>query len=177
MLQIGKYTAPQDGRPAIIQREFYGQGYIFKDEAAFLSHPDQVCYVPELSDTPYTHNDLLALCDGQEKLAQCCFDCLNWQSPTTWVDEQFIFGEWVRCEECHRVYDAEEHSSCPHCGNEQDGDSSEQWVLCAGPTHGNARRGRQDERLPGIRAVCKTGICPVSPLRLGRSDGERQAAE
>ena len=46
MLQIGKYTAPQDGRPAIIQREFYGQGYIFKDEAAFLSHPDQVCYVP-----------------------------------------------------------------------------------------------------------------------------------
>lgn len=45
MLQIGKYTAPQDGRPAIIQREFYGQGYIFKDEAAFLSHPDQVCYV------------------------------------------------------------------------------------------------------------------------------------
>lgn len=126
MLQIGRYTAPQDGRPAIIQREFYGQGYIFKDEAAFLSHPDQVCYVPELSDTPYTRNDLLALCDGQEKLAQRCFDCLNWQSPTTWVDEQFIFGEWVRCEECHRVYDAEEHSSCPHCENEQDGDSSEQ---------------------------------------------------
>ena len=126
MLQIGRYTAPQDGRPAIIQREFYGQGYIFKDETAFLSHPDQVCYVPELSDTAYTHNDLLAVCDHQEKLAQRCFDCLNWQSPTTWVDEQFIFGEWVRCEECHRVYDAEEHSSCPHCGNEQDGDSSEQ---------------------------------------------------
>ena len=62
----------------------------------------------------------------EEKLAQRCFDCLNWQSPTTWVDEQFIFGEWVRCEECHRVYDAEEHSSCPHCGNEQDGDSHEQ---------------------------------------------------
>ena len=77
MLQIGKYTAPQDGRPAIIQREFYGQGYIFKDEAAFLSHPDQVCYVPELSDTAYTHNDLLALCDGQEKLAQSywCLPC------------------------------------------------------------------------------------------------------
>ena len=45
MLQIGKYTAPQGGQPAVIQREFYGQGYIFKDEAAFLSHPDQVCYV------------------------------------------------------------------------------------------------------------------------------------
>ena len=89
MLQIGRYTAPQDERPAVIQREFYGQGYIFKDETAFLSHPDQVCYVPELSDTAYTRNDLLALCDGQEKLAQRCFDCLNWQSPTTWVDEQW----------------------------------------------------------------------------------------
>lgn len=115
MLQIGRYTAPQGGRPAIIQREFYGQGYIFKDEAAFLSHPDKVCYVPELSDTAYTHNDLLALCDGQEQLAQRCFDCLNWQSPTTWVDEQFIFGEWVRCEKCHRVYDAEDNAACPHC--------------------------------------------------------------
>ena len=82
--------------------------------------------MPELSDTAYTRNDLLALCDGQVRLAQCCFDCLNWQSPETWVDEQFIFGEWVRCEECHRVYDSEEYSSCPHCGNEQDGDSREQ---------------------------------------------------
>ena len=42
----------------------------------------------------YTHNDLLALCDGQEALARVCFDCLNWQSPETWVDEQFHFGEW-----------------------------------------------------------------------------------
>ena len=70
MLQIGKYTPAQNGRDALIQREFYGQGYIVKDEAAFLSHPDKVCYVPELSDTPYTHNDILALCDGQEALAR-----------------------------------------------------------------------------------------------------------
>ena len=125
-LKVGGYTPETEDTEAVIDRDYYRQGWIFKDEEAFLHHPDKVCYVPELSDTAYTHNDLLALCDGQEKLAQCCFDCLNWQSPTTWVDEQFIFGEWVRCEECHRVYDAEEHSSCPHCGNEQDGDSREQ---------------------------------------------------
>ena len=104
MLQIGKFIEPQGGQPAIIQREFYGQGYIFKDEAAFLSHPDQVCYVPELSDTAYTRNDLLALCDGQEKLAQCCFDCLNWQSPTTWVDEQFISANGCAARNATRVY-------------------------------------------------------------------------
>ncbi len=116
MLQIGKYTAAHAGRPASIQREFYGQGYIVKDEAAYSSHPDQVCYVPELSDTLYTHNDILELCDGQEHLARLCFDCINWQSPETWVDEQFILGEWIRCERCSRIYDTEDHARCPHCG-------------------------------------------------------------
>ena len=87
MLQIGKYVPAHNGREALIQREFYEQGYIVKDEAAYRSHPKRVCYVPELSDTPYTHNDLLALCDGQEALARVCFDCLNWQSPETWMDE------------------------------------------------------------------------------------------
>ena len=54
--------------------------------------------------------------DGQEALARMCFDCLNWQSPDTWVDEQFYFGEWVRCERCGRVYDAGDNEACPHCG-------------------------------------------------------------
>ena len=116
MLQIGKYIPAHNGREALIQREFYAQGYIVKDEAAYRAHPDRVCHVPELSDTPYTHNDLLALCDGQEALARACFDCLNWQSPETWVDEQFYFGEWARCAHCRRVYDAGDHEACPHCG-------------------------------------------------------------
>ncbi len=116
MLQIGKYTPAQNGRDALIQREFYGQGYIVKDEAAFLSHSDKVCYVPELSDTPYTRNDILALCDGQEALARLCFDCINWQSPDVWVEEQFLFDEWVRCSDCGRVYDCEDNKRCPHCG-------------------------------------------------------------
>ena len=54
MLQIGKYVPAHNGREALIQREFYEQGYIVKDEAAYRSHPERVCYVPELSDTPYT---------------------------------------------------------------------------------------------------------------------------
>ena len=81
MLQIGKYVPAHNGREALIQREFYEQGYIVKDEAAYRSHPERVCYVPELSDTPYTHNDLLALCDGQEALARMCFDCLQATQP------------------------------------------------------------------------------------------------
>ena len=53
------------------------------------------------------------------RLAAFCLagiDCLNWQSPETWVDEQFHFGEWARCTHCGRVYDAGDHEACPHCG-------------------------------------------------------------
>lgn len=122
MIQIGKYTPAHNGRDAIVQREFYGQGYIVKDEVAFLHHPDQVCYVPELSDEAYTHEDFLRICDNQELLAQLCFYAVDWQAPETWYDEQFYLGEFVRCEVCGRVYDAGDHDSCPHCVNEQKGD-------------------------------------------------------
>ena len=44
-LKIGSYTSK-------LMREYYRQGWIFKDEEAFLNRPDAVCYVPELSDTP-----------------------------------------------------------------------------------------------------------------------------
>ena len=54
MIQIGKYTPASARCPEQIQREFYGQGYIVKDEPAFLSQPGRVCYVPELSDSLYT---------------------------------------------------------------------------------------------------------------------------
>jgi hypothetical protein len=33
-LKIGQYTPATDEAEAIIEREFYGQGYIFKDEEA-----------------------------------------------------------------------------------------------------------------------------------------------
>lgn len=115
MLQIGKYTPAQNGREALIQREFYGQGYIVKDEAAYITHPDQVCYVPELSDVLYTHNDLLALCDGQECFARLCFDCVDWQSPETWIEEQFAYGEWKECPTCSRWIGFELMRECPHC--------------------------------------------------------------
>lgn len=65
MIQIGKYTPASARCPAQIQREFYGQGYIVKDEPTFLSQPDRVCYVPELSDTLYTRRDFLRICNEQ----------------------------------------------------------------------------------------------------------------
>lgn len=109
MIQVGKYVPAQE----LIQRESYGQGFIFKDGLAYIEHPDQVCYIPELSDNLYTHNDFLNLCNGQEELARTCFYCVDWQAPETWIDEAFIYEELRTCPKCGHWEDA---AVCSNCG-------------------------------------------------------------
>ena len=88
-LKVGTYVPETEDKEAVIQRDYYRQGWIFKDEEAFLSHADQVCYVPELSDGGYTRQDFMDLCNGQEDFAAECFRAVDWQCPETWVDEQY----------------------------------------------------------------------------------------
>lgn len=45
-LKVGSYIPETEEREAVICREYYGQGLIFKDEEAFLHDPERVCYVP-----------------------------------------------------------------------------------------------------------------------------------
>ena len=116
-LKVGTYVPETEEKEAVIQREYYRQGGIFKDEEAFLSHADQVCYVPELSDGAYTRQDFMALCNGQEDFATECFRAVDWQCPGTWVDEQYREDEWGYCPVCGKIYDmAGEVCACPVCG-------------------------------------------------------------
>ena len=61
MLLIGSYSPERGNEPEIIDRGYYRQGWIFKDEDAFQNRPDDVCYIPELSDEKYTRNDILKI--------------------------------------------------------------------------------------------------------------------
>ena len=61
VLLIGSYSPENEGKPEIIDRDYYRQGWIFKDEDAFQNRPDDVCYIPELSDEKYTRNDILKI--------------------------------------------------------------------------------------------------------------------
>ena len=116
-LKVGTYVPGTEKKETVIQREYYRQGWIFKDEAAFLFHADQVCYVPELSDEGYTRQDFMALCNGQEDFAAECFRAVDWQCPETWVDEQYREDEWGYCPVCGKIYDmAGEVCACPVCG-------------------------------------------------------------
>ena len=53
---VGKYIPESRDQPEVIEREYYGQGMIYKNWEAYYdtAHPDRVCYIPELSDSLYT---------------------------------------------------------------------------------------------------------------------------
>ena len=94
MLKVGNYN-PKTGE---IEREGYRQGYIFKDEDAFLNRPDDVCYIAELSDETYTKNDILSICKGNEEIASEVFYNIDWQSPEMEM-ESLIEIKWIQYDE------------------------------------------------------------------------------
>ena len=124
MLKIGNYVPASAGQEAIIERDWYGQGWIVKDEDAFLNHPDKVCYIPELSDDCYTRNDFLEMCSGQEKLAEMLFYILDWQTPSSALEEVSLEDGWGWCPTCKKYFPVDRYldptvlktTPCPICG-------------------------------------------------------------
>jgi len=114
-LKIGRYITAKDDTEEIIEREFYGQGDIFKDYEAYENSLDKVCYIPELSDAKYTRKDFLELCDNQESLAKDLFDRVDWQHPECLLEEDYVNGEYADCEKCGRMFACYEKTDCPHC--------------------------------------------------------------
>lgn len=62
--RIGICKVDADGNIVELQREFFSQGWVFKDWEAFKNRSDAPCYVPELDDAVYTRNDFMALCNN-----------------------------------------------------------------------------------------------------------------
>ena len=120
MLLIGSYEPGTEKSPAMINREYYRQGWIFKDEDAFLNHPEKVCYIPELSDATYTRNSIVDMLGGDEELAQEMFEELDWQHPESLLEDWQINGEIVYCKTCKKYLQVEDRELiiCPVCGTE-----------------------------------------------------------
>ena len=115
-LKIGSYTPETEDQEAVIDRGYYRQGWIFKDEEAFRLHPKRGCYVPELSDEGYTWQDFLAMCNGQEELAEFLFEMVDWQSPETLKSELLATYEIDFCPVCKKYYFMQgEQIPCPIC--------------------------------------------------------------
>jgi hypothetical protein len=117
-LKIGSYTPETKDTHAIIKREYYRQGWIFKDGEAYENHKDKPCYVSEYSDGAYTKRDFINLCGGNKEFADECFEIVDWQMPETWIDEQFTHREWDACPKCgylYSLYDVEHGKTPPVC--------------------------------------------------------------
>lgn len=88
-IKIGSY----DKITNKIEREATAQGYVFKDEEAYIKGCG-VCYIPELSDEKYTREDFLRIANGNIDIANMLFEMVDWQSPETLYDELEMEGEW-----------------------------------------------------------------------------------
>lgn len=119
-LLIGSYSPENGSKPEIIDRDYYRQGWIFKDEDAFQNRPDDVCYIPELSDEKYTRNDILKILAGDEELAETMFEELDWQHPESLLEDWKANGEIAWCPHCVGYVQTygEEIEKCPVCGTE-----------------------------------------------------------
>ena len=119
-LKVGNYIPANKEHKAIIEREFYNQGMVFKDEEAFYEHPDQACYISELFDNVYTRKDFMELAEGNVKIAEAIFAWCDWASPESVFEDMFACNEFTRCPECNElVYVGDqENVKCEHCKTE-----------------------------------------------------------
>ena len=115
---VGICKTDDKGHIIKIEREYFQQGWIFKDWGAFRSSMDAPCYVPELDDTVYTKKDFLALCNNQEEIAEELFMQLDWQSPSTLFNEWEDMGEIGACEKCGKLLLVFGLERCSYCGKD-----------------------------------------------------------
>lgn len=117
-MRVGECETDRNGRIIRLERECFGQGWIFKDWEAFWNREDAPCYVPELHDTAYTKKDIVILCGGQEEIAEKLFYEADWQSPSALLDEWTDMGVSAVCGKCGGLFLTSDTGKCPHCGTE-----------------------------------------------------------
>lgn len=113
---IGECEVDEEGNIVKIDRGWFRQGYVYKNYEAYHNDKAAVCYVPELSDTAYTGQDFIDMCNGQPEIADRVFEAVDWQGPSTYLDEQGS-DELCMCG-CGKWYWCYNVSHCPHCGAE-----------------------------------------------------------
>lgn len=90
------------------------QGKVYKNYDAFESRVG-ICYIPELNDTAYTYDDILAECNGSEDITREIFYTLDWQSPSSLYNDYLNSEEIHQCTGCKKSFFCYEVDLCPFC--------------------------------------------------------------
>lgn len=118
---IGKCEIDENGEIVNLEREYFRQGFIYKNSNAYHNDKSAICYVPELSYSAYTGQDFLDMCNGQPEIADQVFAAVDWQHPETYLDEQGYDELW-QCK-CGKWYWCYGVDKCPYCGAEKKEDN------------------------------------------------------
>lgn len=120
--KIGECIVNYEGTLLELKRQYFRQGWVFKDYHAFHNEPSRPCYVPELDEVIYTKEDFLNMCNGQEEIAERVFEAVDWQHPETYLDEQWMGDkpELAECS-CGKWFWCYGVKKCPYCGAEYKG--------------------------------------------------------
>lgn len=114
---IGICIVNGDGILQEFKRSYYRQGWIFKNTYAFKNEPKKPCYVSELSNSIYSREDFLNICNVQADIAEVVFEAVDWQHLETYLDEQYAIGEMTICDVCRKIFISYEIEKCPYCGD------------------------------------------------------------
>ena len=76
--RIGICKVDADGNIVELQREFFSQGWVSKDWKAFQNRPDSPVTFQSLMMLSIQRNDFMALCNGQEEIAEELFYEMDW---------------------------------------------------------------------------------------------------
>ena len=101
--KTGSVSFVNGTKEMMIQREFYKEGMIVRDDHAFYSG-EGICYVSEISDEPYTRKDFLDLCNGQEEIAEAIYMGCTWMTPEALLEDLKSGGDILVCPVCGRLY-------------------------------------------------------------------------
>lgn len=120
----GKLELDENRNIVKLDREWLVQGYVYKNPNAYFNEPEAVCYVPELSDSLYTRQDFLDMCNGQEDVADHVFNAVDWQHPESYLEELRVGEDLAECK-CGKWFWCFATKKCPYCGAEYSEEDSE----------------------------------------------------
>lgn len=101
MLNVGICEMDSDGNILRLEKAYdFGFNKYFKDWDAYERRPKHPCYVPEDSDSVYTAEDVLAICNGQKFFADDLFGRLIGQIPEIVFCQLLSSDEWRKCPKC-----------------------------------------------------------------------------
>ncbi len=111
---IGVCEVDGNGEIVKLERGWLRQGFVYKNPNAYHNDKSAVCYVPELSDTAFTGQDFLDMCNGQPEIADRVFVDIDWQHPGSYLNEQD--DEEIGVCKCGKWYWRYDLDKCPYCG-------------------------------------------------------------